>query len=282
MREVPVACGRGLPGRWRRRSWTGPCQRFARNCATRNLTSPQDALVHSALTWAVVWVREVLRGIVNHPHIDGMQGVRVQISSAPPQVRGPVRLRPPTNRPPRAAKSAAICLCEANSGRRHTVDSGQHRRGPRPVDRAPPGHHHQPGRARRRPDRPRIHSSRPGSLCVERWMALVPDERRVVPHMGDSRKNGAHGANANRAEVPTYSAGRRAPSCVSQDGESLGTGGQAALPPHPGWPPTLPRCRDPGIGEDPFRAFRRPAAHLVFLGTPERLHPWLPRYRCCP
>ena len=33
MHEVPVACGRGLPGRWRRRSWTGPCQRFARNCA---------------------------------------------------------------------------------------------------------------------------------------------------------------------------------------------------------------------------------------------------------
>jgi hypothetical protein len=174
------------------------------------------------------------------------------------------------------SKSAAICLCEANSGRRHTVDSGQHRRGPRPVDRAPPGRHHQPGRARRRPDRPRIHSSRPGSLCVERWMAFVPDERRVVPHMGDSRKNGAHGANANRAEVPTYSAGRRAPSCVSQDGESLGTGGQAALPPHPGWPPTLPRCRDPGIGGDPVRAFRRPAAHLVFLGTLERLHPWLP------
>ena len=27
------------------------------------------------------------------------------------------------------------------------------------------------------------------------------------------------GANANRAEVPTYGAGRRAPSCVAKDGE---------------------------------------------------------------
>jgi len=26
----------------------GPCQRFARNCATRNLTPPHDALPHSA------------------------------------------------------------------------------------------------------------------------------------------------------------------------------------------------------------------------------------------
>src|SRR5215207_7123310 len=95
------------------------------------------------------------------------------------------------------------------------------------------------------------------------------------PRWGTSGQNGAHGANA-RAEVPTYSPGRRAPSCVSQDGESLGTGGQAALPPDPGWPPTLPRCRDPGIGGDPVRAIRRPAAHLVSLGTLERLHPWLP------
>ena len=37
--------------------------------------------------------------------------------------------------------------------------------------------------------------------------------------MGDTRQNGAYGATANRAQVPTYSPGRGAASCVAKDGE---------------------------------------------------------------
>jgi hypothetical protein len=96
----------------------------------------------------------------------------------------------------------------------------------------------------------------------------------LSPIWGTLAKNGAYGATANRAEVPPYSAGRRAPACVSKDGESLGPGGQTALPPYLGWSSTLPRCRDPGAGGNPVRASRRPATHLVFLGTLERLYPW--------
>jgi hypothetical protein len=49
--EVPVGCGQGS-GRWRRRPCTtavqGPCQRFARNCATRNLAPPHLPMLGSA------------------------------------------------------------------------------------------------------------------------------------------------------------------------------------------------------------------------------------------
>jgi hypothetical protein len=101
----------------------------------------------------------------------------------------------------------------------------------------------------RRPHRPGVTGGRRRlARCVERWMAVAPDGDRVVPHMGTLTRNGAYGATANRAEVPPYSAGRRAPSCIAQDGESLGPGGQTALPPYLGRPPTLPRSRDPGVG----------------------------------
>jgi hypothetical protein len=53
----------------------GPCQRFARNCATRSLTSPHDPTSTAPLTSVVVWAREVLRGVVNSPRIDGKDGV---------------------------------------------------------------------------------------------------------------------------------------------------------------------------------------------------------------
>jgi hypothetical protein len=90
----------------------------------------------------------------------------------------------------------------------------------------------------------------------------------LSPLWGTTGKNGAHGAKANRAEVPPNGAGRRAPPCVPKDGESLGAGGEAALPPYLGRPPTLPRCRDPGVGGNPVRAIHsRPAARLVSLGT---------------
>src|SRR5688500_4242731 len=100
-------------------------------------------------------------------------------------------------------------------------------------------------------------------------MAVAADGGRVVPHMGDTAKNGAYGATANRAEVSPYSAGRRAPACVSQDGESLGPGGSPALSPYPGWPSTLPRCRDPGAAGSPVRPTGGwPAAHVVSLTWP--------------
>src|SRR6266511_4604227 len=111
---------------------------------------------------------------------------------------------------------------------------------------------------------------------VERSMAFAPDGRRVVPpKWGTTGKNGAHGAPANRAEVPTHSAGRRAPPCVTKDGQPLGAGGQAALPPHLERPPTLPRPGNPGAAGNPVRAIGvRPAARHVSLGTPDACNPW--------
>src|SRR5215217_9209749 len=95
-----------------------------------------------------------------------------------------------------------------------------------------------------------------GSRCVEGSMAFVSNGRRVVPHLGDTGKNGAQDANAKRAEVPAYIAGRRAAARVAKDGESLGPGGPAALALYLGRPPTLPRRRDPGPAGNPGRAVR--------------------------
>jgi hypothetical protein len=50
------------------------------------------------------------------------RGSGVQIPSAPPQVRGPVRLLTAHESPASGSKSAAICLCEANLVVRHAVD----------------------------------------------------------------------------------------------------------------------------------------------------------------
>jgi hypothetical protein len=85
-------------------------------------------------------------------------------------------------------------------------------------------------------------------------MPSDPDRRRVVPQTGDDSKNGEDGAPANRAQVPAHGAGRRASPCVTKDGQPLGAGGQAALPPHLGRPPTLPRPGDPGPAGNPVRA----------------------------
>jgi hypothetical protein len=52
-----------------------PCQRFARDCATRNLTPPHDTTFDSAAHLAVVGTRRVLHGSVNRPRIDGKDGV---------------------------------------------------------------------------------------------------------------------------------------------------------------------------------------------------------------
>jgi hypothetical protein len=94
----------------------GPCQRFARNCATRNLTSPQDPTSAAPFTCLVAWVGEVVRCDVNHPHINGMQGVR---GSNSPQLHPGQRPSPPStspNRPPWAANRQQSVL-PGRSGR---------------------------------------------------------------------------------------------------------------------------------------------------------------------
>jgi hypothetical protein len=88
----------------------GPCQRVARNCATRSLTPPCCQPVDSgSLTWAVVWAREVPRGLVNHRRVDGMQEVRGQIPSAPPPGHRPSPPSATPGSPASGSRSAAIC-----------------------------------------------------------------------------------------------------------------------------------------------------------------------------
>jgi hypothetical protein len=62
----------------------------------------------------------------------------VQIPSAPPQVNGPSRRRPPGNRPPRAANRQQSPL-RGRSSVRHGGAAGQHRWRRRPADPGPPG-----------------------------------------------------------------------------------------------------------------------------------------------
>jgi hypothetical protein len=85
-------------------------------------------------------------------------------------------------------------------------------------------------------------------------MASDLDRHRVVPKPGTTPRTGERVAPDNRAYVPAHSAGRRAPPGVSKDGQPLGAGGYAALLPHLGWPPTLPRPGDPGPAGNPVRA----------------------------
>jgi hypothetical protein len=61
----------------------GPCQTFAGNCASRNLTSLHARSSVAPLPCAVVWSREVLRGDVSHPSIDGPDGVAGSIVAGP-------------------------------------------------------------------------------------------------------------------------------------------------------------------------------------------------------
>ena len=76
----------------------GPCQRFARNCATRNLTPPHHPTLAAPFICSVAWVGEVVHGDVNHPHIDGSKGSGVQIPSAPPPQHRRSQARPSLQR----------------------------------------------------------------------------------------------------------------------------------------------------------------------------------------
>jgi hypothetical protein len=76
------------------------CQKTALHATSRSRTTPPSA---ARLTLGFARGREVTRGGTNHPSINGMQGSGVQIPSAPLQVSGPLRRRPPANPGPRAA-----------------------------------------------------------------------------------------------------------------------------------------------------------------------------------
>ena len=57
-----------------------PCRVLARDLPETTLRAtsrrPTTRPSSTPFTWAVVWPREAVHGGVNHPHIDGMQGVR--------------------------------------------------------------------------------------------------------------------------------------------------------------------------------------------------------------
>jgi hypothetical protein len=91
---VPVACGRGLPGRWCRRSvMDDHAEVLARDLpeTVLHVTSRRPTTQPSAapFTCTTACGREVLCGVVNHRRIDGMQGVRgsTPLSSTRPAQR---------------------------------------------------------------------------------------------------------------------------------------------------------------------------------------------------
>jgi len=95
----------------------------------RHTTQPST----TPLTCSVAWVSEVMHGVVNHPSINGMQGVRGSnpLSSTPGQRPCSASIAPES--PASGSKSAAICL-EGRSSVRHGGPAGQHRWRRRPVD----------------------------------------------------------------------------------------------------------------------------------------------------
>jgi hypothetical protein len=132
--------GRGLLERWRRcscprRSRRGPCQRFARNCATPSLTSPHDPTLTAPLTSVVVWVREgPARGreLPAHQwHASGQGFTYPQLNSRSTALSGLDRESPASG-----SRSAPICS-EGRSSVRYG-GAGQHGWRRRPVD---PGAH---------------------------------------------------------------------------------------------------------------------------------------------
>ena len=93
---------------------------LARNLpeTTPHVTSPRPTAQPSAapLTSVVVWVREVLRGVVNSPSINGMQGVRA-IALDQAASRLSVHPWPGARHRPAAPKSPAVCPGSPSQGR---------------------------------------------------------------------------------------------------------------------------------------------------------------------
>ena len=111
------------------------------------------------------------------------------------------------------------------------------------------------------------------SMQNARWHSL-PTGVGSFPRMGDDRQERRVRCPSQPSRGTYAQRSSRAPPCVTKDGQPLGAGGQAALPPHLGRPPTLPRPGDPGAAGNPVRAIRgRPAARHVFLGTPDACNP---------
>ena len=99
------------------------------------------------------------------------KGSGVQIPSAPPQVRGPRRRRPPANRPHRAANRQQSAL-KGRSSVRYGGAAGQHRWRHRPAARAHPGRGRRPSTARsidhRPASRPHLYQgSAPGPVFLQ-------------------------------------------------------------------------------------------------------------------
>jgi hypothetical protein len=132
----------------------------ALHVASRRPTTQPSA---ASLTWAVMWTREVLQGVVNHPRVNGMQGVRGSnpLSSTPGQ--RPSRPSAARESPASGSKSAAICSCQADP----VVRPGRTRPGAVSVvarsTRGPSGRR-RVGRALRGPDRP-------GAVSVDHRLA---------------------------------------------------------------------------------------------------------------
>jgi hypothetical protein len=112
---VVEAAGMMAPTLLPKTAMQGPCQRFARNCATRNLAWPHDAALNDASYLRVCGGTCVAAGFVNHPRIDGMQGVRGSnpLSSTPGQRPSP----PSTARESRRSRSRDAATASARPRR---------------------------------------------------------------------------------------------------------------------------------------------------------------------
>jgi hypothetical protein len=135
-------CGRLSPH-------AGPCQRFARNCATHDLAPPHARSSLAPFACAVVRSREVLHGGVNPRRIDGMQGVRGSnpLSSTPGQRPKPELAV--SRSPGSSSRSAAIRAALADPVVQRGDNPGRRRR----LETVTPGRRREPWPCNESPDR---------------------------------------------------------------------------------------------------------------------------------
>ena len=98
----------------------GSCQRFARNCAPHNLTSPTTQPSAAPFTCSVAWVDEVVHGDVNYPHINGSKGSGVKS----PQLHQAQRI----GRTPDQGHLSADCQQITPCGRNNALSAARFRR----------------------------------------------------------------------------------------------------------------------------------------------------------